>query len=110
MKEIFYRITTVFENPKYLNIPKQLDIDEAHHFLNMKENVQFLLESVRTWRKYRAGITLWSQGAPEFLSIPDWTVVRDAAGTFVFTATPKMDEELYQKTFGLSTGCALLSA
>lgn len=104
MKEIFYRITTLFEDQNMLNTPKQLDIDEAHHFLKIKENVQFLTESVRTWRKYRAGVSLWSQGANEFMQIPDWNVIRDATSTFIFTATPKLDENLYKTAFNITDG------
>ena len=34
--------------------------------------------------------------------MPDWAALRSATATFIFLADPKLDEALYQKTFGLT--------
>lgn len=104
MSEIFYRITKAFESPRLRSIPKFLDIDEAHLLLKVPYIRDFIIRSVRTWGKYQAGISLWTQSPKEFLDLPDWPALRSAATTFFFMADPYMDEELYQTCFHISDG------
>lgn len=104
MTEVFYRITRAFEDPDYRLMPKYLDIDEAHALLKIPYIAQYIVRSVRTWGKWRAGIGLWSQSPKEFLDLPDWSALRSAASGFFFMADPHMDQSLYQQTFGLTPG------
>ncbi|EIU3538698.1 MULTISPECIES: VirB4 family type IV secretion system protein [Pseudomonas] len=105
--EIFFRVTRLFEDPKLVDRIKQLQIDECQYFLDVPGAVQFLLAKVRTWNKWNAGITLWTQSPQHYAAIPDWQMLRGAATTFLFGAEPKMSTEMrshYKTVFGASDG------
>ncbi|MBS1017110.1 Type IV secretion [Acetobacter persici] len=102
--DLFYRVTTLFQDPNLRGVPKQLDVDEAHLPLSVPGFAERITTKARTWRKHLAGITMWSQGAREFASIPDWSVLRGAATQFIFMADPKMDETEYQSAFKITPG------
>lgn len=104
LMDLFYRVTTLFEDPALRHVPKQLDVDESHLPLSVPGFSERLISKARTWRKHLSGITMWTQGAQDYRSIPDWDVLRGAATQFVFLADPKMDEELYMDTFKISPG------
>lgn len=102
--EITFRVGRVFESEALLGIPKQLEVDEAHIPLAEPTFADFITTGSRTWRKWLARVLLWSQTPDEFIKLPCWAAVRDAVGTFVFTANPKLDDDQYEKAFKLSTG------
>lgn len=102
--DLFYRVTTLFQDPELRGVPKQLDVDEAHLPLSVPGFAERITTKARTWRKHLAGITMWSQGAREFSSIPDWSVLRGAATQFIFMADGKMDEAEYQSAFRITPG------
>ena len=104
MYEIFFRTTSLFENPNYINVPKFLDIDEAHALLKMKFVCEYITRSVRTWGKWLGGISLCSQYPGEFLKIEDWPALRSAASAFIFMADPLLNSEVYTNTFELTGG------
>jgi len=111
MAEIFFRVTRVFENPAYRQVPKYLDIDEAHMLLGIPYVATRIVQSIRTWGKYLAGMGLWSQSPLEFAALPHWGALRSAASTFFFMADHGMDMGLYQSTFHLSDGeCEAIKA
>lgn len=100
-------MTRLFEDPKLVDRIKQLQIDECQYFLDVPGAVQFLLAKVRTWNKWNAGITLWTQSPQHYAAIPDWQMLRGAATTFLFGAEPKMSTEMrshYKTVFGASDG------
>jgi len=102
--DLFYRVTRSFEDPAYQSIPKMLQIDEAHHALSIPAFRDYLVQKVRTWGKWGAGITLWSQSPTEYARIPDWSAIRSAAGSFFFMADRHMDADQYRETFNLTEG------
>ncbi|MCP5112316.1 MAG: Type IV secretion, partial [bacterium] len=102
--EIFYRVTAEFEGQANRRLPKLLEIDEAHHALALPSFRDFIVRKVRTWGKFGAGITLWSQSANDYLRTPDWDAIRGAATTFMFFADPRMDAALYKEAFPLNDG------
>jgi type IV secretion system protein VirB4 len=102
--DLFYRVTRSFEDPAYQTIPKLLQIDEAHHALSIPYFRDYLVRKVRTWGKWGAGITLWSQSPTEYARIEDWSAIRSAAGSFFFMADRHMDAEQYRSTFHLTDG------
>lgn len=102
--DLFYRVTTLFEDPTMRMIPKQLDVDEAHLPLSVPGFAERITTKARTWRKHLAGITMWSQGAREYATLPDWDVLRGAATQFIFMADPRMDESAYQQAFKITPG------
>ncbi len=105
MAEIFFRVTRLFEDPKYRSVAKYLDVDEAHVLLQIPYVQNYIVRNaVRTWGKYLAGVGLWSQSPQEFKDLKHWPAVRSAASTFFFMADPQMDKELYKETFQLSDG------
>lgn len=105
MAEIFFRVTRLFENPKYRHLAKYLDVDEAHVLLQIPYVQEYIIRNaVRTWGKYLAGVGLWSQSPLEFKDLKHWPAVRSAASTFFFMADPQMDVELYKETFQLTDG------
>lgn len=104
MSEITYRVTRMFEDPEYRNVPKFLDIDEAHEMLKLKYMRDYLIRKIRTWGKHKAGIGLWSQDPHEFKRIEDWSALRSAASTLFFMADPNADTDLYKSTFKLTNG------
>jgi type IV secretion system protein VirB4 len=107
--DLFFRVTRLFEAAEHRARPKQLDIDEAHHPLAIPSFRAFLLKKVRTWAKFDASITLWTQSPGDYLAIDGWDAVRSAASTFIFLADGQMDEELYQKAFRIGDGvCAAI--
>ncbi len=104
MMDYFYRVTSAFEDLKLRSVPKKLEIDEAHHFLKYPDIVNFITGRIRTWGKYFSGISLWTQSPADYLNIPSWDVLRSSASTFIFMSDLNMDEELYKKTFDLTSG------
>lgn len=102
--ELFFRITRLFEDPRHMALPKQLDIDEAHHPLRVPAFREYLVAKVRTWAKFNAAITLWTQSPTDYLGIDGWDAVRTAASTFIFLADGRMDDEVYKQTFKISDG------
>lgn len=107
--DLFFRVTRLFEAPGNRALPKQLDIDEAHHPLAIPSFRAFLLKKVRTWAKFNASITLWTQSPGDYLAIDGWDAIRTAASTFIFLADGQMDEDLYKRAFRLSDGmCAAI--
>ena len=109
MNEIFFRVTRLFEDPRYLEVPKYLDIDEARTLLSIDYASEKIVTFIRTWGKYLAGMGLWSQSPQEFADLGHWPALRSAASTFFFMADPAMDETLYKETFHLTDGeCAAI--
>ena len=109
MTEIFFRVTRLFEDPRYLHVPKYLDIDEAHAMLGIDYVSEKIVTLIRTWGKYLAGMGLWSQSPQEFADLANWPALRSAASTFFFMADPAMDIALYKETFHLTDGeCAAI--
>lgn len=107
--DLFFRVSRLFEAAPHRALPKQLDIDEAHHPLAIAAFRAFLLKKVRTWAKYNASITLWTQSPGDYLAIDGWDAIRTAASTFIFLADGQMDEDLYKRAFRLSDGmCAAI--
>ena len=104
MTEIFSRVLRTFEDKRYRNVQKYLDIDEAHILLGIPYALNTLVRAIRTWGKMQAGVGLWTQSPQEFVNVPDWPALRSAASTFFFMADPHMDQGLYQKTFPLTAG------
>lgn len=104
MSEIVYRVLRTFENPKIRDLFKMLDIDEAHQFLAIPGMTEFLVKGIRTWGKWNAGVSLWTQSPLELKKIPDWGALRSAASTFWFMADGEMDRGIYREVFGLSEG------
>jgi len=102
--EIFYRITKEFESEEYKHVPKLLEIDEAHHALSLPTFRDFLVKKIRTWGKYGAGVSLWTQSPEDYLRTEGWDAIRSAATTFIFTADPRANEEAYANAFGLGKG------
>lgn len=89
-----------FKTPK--NIPKYLFVDEAHTPLKVPAFQRMVDNLSRTGNKYLIGLSLFTQNAQELGDLPFWQSLRTACGTFIFVANPKMDKDVYQKTFDLS--------
>lgn len=104
MSEIFFRVTRMFEDKNQIDVPKFLEVDEAHALLKFKYMCDYLIQSARTWGKWQGGIGLWSQAAKEFVKIEDWDVFRAQVTTFIFTADPALDTAQYRKIFDLTEG------
>lgn len=106
-REIFYRTTKLFENPDIVDVVKQVTIDECQYFLQVPGAAKFLEAKVRTWNKFNAGISLWTQSPDHYQNIPDWKMLRSSATAFVFGAEPKMDKKLaesYMEVYGCTKG------
>jgi type IV secretion system protein VirB4 len=102
--ELFYRITLAFEDPNIRNLPKILDIDEAHQALAIPAFSDYIVKKIRTWGKWGASVQLWTQSPEELGRVEGWAAIRSAASTFIFMADPKMDEQMYMETFNLRPG------
>lgn len=105
MAEIAYRVLRFYENPEYRTRPKWLDVDECHHVLaNPWLTRTLLLDRVRTWGKWLAGIGLWTQSGVELGNIENWEALRSAASTFIFTADPELNKDAYRAIFNMREG------
>ena len=104
MNEIVYRVIRTFESPSLRDSFKMLDIDEAHAFLKIPGMTDFLVNSIRTWGKWNAGVSLSTQSPLELESIPHWPVLRSAASTLIFMADGEMNRDVYKRVFDLSDG------
>ncbi|WP_417536643.1 VirB4 family type IV secretion system protein [Methylophaga sp.] len=104
MAEIFFRTSRAFEDIGRTDIPKYLDIDEAHAPLSIDYIADYVVRYIRTSGKYTGGIGLWSQNPKEFGKVKDWSVIRGAASTFFFMADPNMEEKEYKEIFKLTSG------
>lgn len=102
--ELFYRTTREFEDPAQRHVAKLFEIDEAHHALAIPEFRDFITTKIRTWGKWGAGVSLWTQSPREFVMTEGWDAIRSAATTFIFMADGKLDEGLYREAFQLSSG------
>jgi len=104
MSEIFFRLRLTVADRKYLSTPKYFDIDEAHHLLKNKSDVDELTTFIRTSRKSLGGMGLWSQNAHEFATIDAWPAIRSAASSFFFMADHTADAAVYKDAFKLDQG------
>jgi type IV secretion system protein VirB4 len=104
MLDLFYRTTRAFEDHQSITRFKLLEVDEAHIPLQIPAFRDFIVSKIRTWRKWGAGITLWSQSPREFQDTQDWATIRSAASTFIFLADREMNEDMYRSAFGLKEG------
>lgn len=104
MNEIVYRVLRTFEDPNIRDIFKMLDVDEAHNLLSIPGMPEFIVKGVRTWRKWNAGVSLWTQSPIELMKVEGWSAVRSAATTFWFMSDSEMDREIYREAFKLSDG------
>jgi len=102
--DLFWRVTRAFEDPARRGVPKMLEIDEAHHALSIPVFRDYVTAKVRTWGKWQAGVTLWTQSPAEYGQVPEWSAIRSAASTFFFMADGRMDEDQYRRVFGLRDG------
>lgn len=102
MSEIFFRVTQNFTMPKYRHLPKYLDFDEAHSFLESEKNVENVIKYCRTSGKEGAGIGLYSQHPNEFGDLRAWDVLRSSASSMIFLNDSSADYELYNKVFKLN--------
>lgn len=105
MAEIAYRVLRFYEDPQHRVSPKWLDVDECHHILaNPSLTKTLLLDRVRTWGKWLAGIGIWTQSGIELGSVDNWEALRSAASTFIFTADPELNKDAYRDIFNLKDG------
>ena len=104
MNEIVYRVVRTFESRSLRDSFKMLDIDEAHAFLKIPGMTDFLVNGIRTWGKWNAGVSLSTQSPLELESVPHWPVLRSAASTLIFMADGEMNRDVYKRVFDLSDG------
>ncbi len=102
MNEIFFRITRLFEDNDKRGIPKKAKMEEFHLLAPFPGVVEKIDQGVRTWGKYMASLSIITQSPMELMKMENWPMLKSAASTFVFFSDPKMDADLYQKSFSLS--------
>ena len=102
--EIFYRISRRIESEAARSVPKFLDIDEAHIPLQYEPFQQWITRGARTWNKYQATISLWTQSVEELLGIQFFHALRSAISTFIFTAYHDLPEKLMMDSLALTAG------
>lgn len=101
--EIFYRAVSLFEDPKYREKLKFLDVDECQYVLSKPGAAEFLVAKARTWFKHGGGMGFWTQSPKHYSSIPEWGTLRSAATSFMFMPDPEMDKAEYLEAFPFLT-------
>jgi type IV secretion system protein VirB4 len=93
LQELTFRITSAFNNPALLGVPKMLDIDEAHVALKIDSMSEYLTHGVRTWGKKFASIALWTQSVSELQEVKNWDALRTAFTTLIFFSGSALAEK-----------------
>ncbi|TDN48074.1 VirB4 family type IV secretion system protein [Scandinavium goeteborgense] len=100
--EIFFRIVRLFESPKYREVPKILDIDEAQYSLSVPGAADWAIRKSRTWFKHGGGMSFWTQTPSHYSNLKEWETLRSSASVFIFMADPNGSTKEYMDTFGIS--------
>lgn len=112
-REILFRVTRLFESPKYQNKFKHLDMDECKTTFDDIDTTKFFEKKIRTWFKHHGGASIWTQSPSHYFDMPGWETLKASASTFFFLSDPDANstaKESYKKTFGLSDAlCNVIS-
>lgn len=112
-REILFRVTKLFESPKYRDKFKLLDMDECKTTFEDIDTTKFFEKKIRTWFKYHGGASIWTQSPSHYFDMPGWETLKASASTFFFLSDPDAAttaKESYKRTFGLSDAqCEIIS-
>jgi len=112
-REILYRVTRLFESPKYQDKFKILDMDECKTAFEDIDTTKSFEKKVRTWAKHFGGASIWTQSPSHYAGMDGWETLKASASTFFFLADPNANttaKESYKKTFGLTDAqCEIIS-
>lgn len=97
--ELFFRSVRLFEDPRYRERAKFLEVDECQYVLSQKGAAEFLIKKARTWFKHGGGMGFWTQSPQHYSELSEWSTLRSAATTFIFMSDKEMKEADYRDAF-----------
>jgi type IV secretory pathway VirB4 component len=99
---VFHRADAIIRDPGIKHIFKVFFIDEAWVFLKNPSIRTYIVEALKTWRKYNAALVLSTQSLDELRKSDILDVILESCVTKIFLANPDMDRDLYQQQFHLN--------
>jgi len=99
---VLHRADAIIRDPDIRHIFKAFFIDEAWVFLKNPSVRNYIVEALKTWRKYNAALILSTQSLDELRKSDILDVILESCVTKIFLANPDMDRELYQQQFHLN--------
>jgi type IV secretion/conjugal transfer VirB4 family ATPase len=99
---VLHRADAIIRDPEIRHVFKAFFIDEAWVFLKNPSIRTYIVEALKTWRKYNAALVLSTQSLDELRKSDILDVILESCATKIFLANPDMDRELYQQQFHLN--------
>lgn len=99
---ILHRSSAVISDRRISSVFKAFFIDEAWVFLKNPCIQRYVVQALKTWRKYNAALILSTQSLDELRRSELVDVILESAATKIFLANPDMDRDLYRKHFHLN--------
>jgi type IV secretion/conjugal transfer VirB4 family ATPase len=99
---VLHRADAIIRDPDIKHVFKAFFIDEAWVFLKNPSIRTYIVEALKTWRKYNAALVLSTQSLDELRKSDILDVILESCVTKIFLANPDMDRELYQQQFHLN--------
>ncbi len=99
---VLHRADAIIRDPEIRHVFKAFFIDEAWVFLKNPSIRSYIVEALKTWRKYNAALVLSTQSLDELRKSDILDVILESCVTKIFLANPDMDRELYQQQFHLN--------
>lgn len=99
---ILHRSSAVISDRLISSVFKAFFIDEAWVFLKNPSIERYVVQALKTWRKYNAALILSTQSLDELRRSQLVDIILESAATKIFLANPDMDRDLYRKQFHLN--------
>jgi len=99
---VLHRADAIIRDPDIRHIFKAFFIDEAWVFLKNPSIRTYIVEALKTWRKYNAALVLSTQSLDELRKSDILDVILESCATKIFLANPDMDRDLYRQQFHLN--------
>jgi type IV secretion system protein TrbE len=99
---ILHRANASIYDPALSTTFKVFLLDEAWRFFRNPTVKDYIIEAMKTWRKWNAAMILATQSSADLTRNEMFQIVAESCGTHIFLANPRMDKRQYQELFHLN--------
>ncbi len=99
---VLHRAVVRIADPEALGTFKTFLMDEAWLFIKNQTIREYIVSSMKTWRKHNAAMILATQSIKELEESGMLDTVAESCPTKIFLANPEMNREVYAKAFHLN--------
>ncbi len=99
---LLHRASNEICDPAALDTFKISIVDEAWRFLRNATVKQYIVEAMKTWRKFNAAMILATQSAGDLAESGMLQIVSDSCASLIFLANSRLDRNQYREAFKLN--------